>query len=83
MTGVLIMLGKATIYVESGKQKIVTRSSTSICDDASEIPTNSASVDDLVTIFCFPDLTYIVALPSIITTPVTDFPSSYRPNDES
>jgi hypothetical protein len=28
VTGIVIMLGKATIYVESGKQKIVTRSST-------------------------------------------------------
>ena len=28
VTGVVIMLGKATIYVKSGKQKIVTRSST-------------------------------------------------------
>ena len=28
MTGVVIMIGNATIYVKSGKQKIVTRSST-------------------------------------------------------
>lgn len=28
VTGVVIMIGNATIYVKSGKQKIVTRSST-------------------------------------------------------
>jgi hypothetical protein len=28
VTGVIIMIGRATVYVKSGKQKIITRSST-------------------------------------------------------
>jgi hypothetical protein len=42
----------------------------------SDIPDISASVDDLVTIFCLPLSTYIVAFPNMITIPVTDLPSS-------
>ena len=47
------------------------------------MPTSSASVDDLVTIFCLLDLKYTGACPMNMTVPVTDLPSSYVPNDES
>jgi hypothetical protein len=40
------------------------------------MPTSSASVDDLVTIFCLVDLKETGALPSMMTTPVTDLQSS-------
>ena len=80
-TGVYITLGKGAIYCRSSKQKLVTKSSTEasikrlnqmICGSASEIPTNSASVELYVTPYiCTGACMYSITLQDIFSEPST------------
>ena len=55
VTGLIIMLGQAPIFVKSSKQKIVTMKRTwaSLCDNTSEMPTNSDSVVALYRMYTY------------------------------
>ena len=53
------------------------------CEDSSDNPINSVSVDDFETNFCFADFAWTMPFPSVIADPVWPLPFGWTPWEQS